>query len=80
MPTPHAHQLAIADLIHRIKCHPMCADFHIRPDHYVVHYPAGFQLDGAQAVHTLSKTAALTRLLAAMERHWLESFPNPKTN
>lgn len=76
--TPNQHSEKIKALIVEIKAHPMCLKFEELPGMYRVLYPAGFQLDGAQARYAQNKTEALFRLLSAIERHWLESIPKAK--
>jgi hypothetical protein len=56
-----------------VKEHCMCARFTETDSHYIVMYPAGMVLDGAQSSKGEGKAIALSRLLSAMEKHWIQS-------
>ena len=57
----------------QVRQHCMCARFEDLGGAYRVLYAPGFKVDGVQAVYaTCGKTVALKRILAAMERHWLQ--------
>lgn len=73
--TPNQRLAEVNRLIAEIKAHPMCLHFKQSPGVFLVLYPEGYPLDGAQARYSTNKSEALSRLLAAIERHWLESLP-----
>lgn len=58
-----------------VKTHCMCLRFETTGTHYRVIYPDGYYPNGVQVDKRLGKREALTRMLAAMERHWHESLP-----
>jgi hypothetical protein len=77
MPTPQQNLARVESLTAQAQAHPMCLRMAWRGDRLVILYPEGFPLGGVQCSLTNGKAWALERVLEAMERHWLESFPNP---
>lgn len=66
-------------LIEKVRNHPL--GFRLVDDgsRYTVTYPPGdFATHGVRCSYGLvhSKSEALTRILNAMERHWMESYPH----
>lgn len=60
-------------LISEIEHHPMCVHLIEDPIYYLVQYPPGMCLDGSRSEKGGNKSAALERLLSAMDRHWAAS-------
>lgn len=60
------------DIEAKVREHPLCAQYVDIGTHYRVVYPDGCFPKWIQAYKRLGKVEALTRLLAAMERHWAE--------
>lgn len=81
MNTPNENAAAVAQLVAAVKRHPLCLRFSDVSGKYLVIYPAGeFPVDGVQASQGGGKAVALARMLEVMERHWVESYPDPRAN
>lgn len=66
---------AVDEKMKLVKAHCMCAKFEDDGRYFRVIYPPGdFATHGAQANYGDGKAIALDRLLAVMERHWIQSF------
>lgn len=71
----------LAAVAHRleteIRAHPMCLRFERTTTYFQVIYPEGdFKTHGARASFVSGgKIAALGRLLAAIEKEWMSSYP-----
>ncbi len=66
----------VKELEEKVKAHCMCANFQDTGSYYLVYYPPGMCLDGAQAAYSCGKAIALERLLDVLERHWKRSGIN----
>jgi len=65
-----------ADAKAAVLAHCMCLKYEETGTHYRVIYPDGYYPNGVQVDKRLGKKEGHERLLAAMERHWKESFPS----
>ena len=61
---------AVNALRSTVKEHCMCAKFDDDGARFRVIYPCGMFPDGVQASYGNGKAVALSRMLAAMDRHW----------
>ena len=70
---PNDNIARVAKLEAEVRNHPICLSLEAQADGYLVMYPAGMIIDGARASIGQGKAVALTRLLVAMEKHYLAS-------
>jgi len=65
---------SVNKLLDEVQAHPMCQTLRSLPGRYLVIFPPGYDLDGCQAWYKPNgtKSAALQRLLDAMEKTWAE--------
>jgi len=59
----------------KVKNHCMCADFRECKYYFTVIFPPGHYPDGVTARKSIGQTAALEKILAAMDAVWVKSYP-----
>lgn len=73
---PREAHKRVLDLTAKVREHPMCLRLEDSPQSATVFFPAGdFPTHGIRASYGAGKAVGLQRMLDAMERIWLESFP-----
>lgn len=79
MNNPTKSAALVADLLNRIKAHPMCLTITDKDGYYLVIYPSGdFRVGGVRVSQGMGKAKALARMLVRMESDWNASFPQPR--
>ena len=63
----------IETLIVKVQNHPMCLEFKVDKQHYLVVYPKGMVYDGVGVTKSIGLIKALETLITMMDRHWDES-------
>jgi hypothetical protein len=58
------------ETLNAVKSHHMCLKFTEDKTHFLIYFPAGFQLDGVRVSKGLGKTVALEKALEKMELCW----------
>jgi len=77
--TPAENIEKVNDLISKIKQHPMALKVTVSKAGILVIYPnGGFAVDGVRASFGIGKAKALGRVIEIMEKHWMQSYPDPK--
>lgn len=67
---------AVADLIAKVRTHPMCAKFTDDIGNYTVIFPNGdFPVDGVRVSKRMGHAKALHTLIDRIESIWMESYP-----
>ena len=61
---------AVKELLAEVKNHCMCFRFIEDPQHYLVQFPAGYQVDGVRVTKVNGKKWALEKALEKMELYW----------
>ena len=58
----------------QVEEHCMCLNLEETDTHFIIYFPEGFYVGGAQCSKHIGKEKALSKLLKHIEEYWKQSF------